>query len=116
MKGAIRLFRSAPISAKIGLLIIFVYASVAIFAPWIAPYSETSIVGSSYELWSDEFIFGTDNIGRDMLSRLIFGARNTIGIAFTTVVLAFLIGGIVGMLVAILGGWYDLLIGRLVDI
>ena len=116
MKGAIRLFRSAPISAKIGLLIIFVYASVAIFAPWIAPYSETSIVGSSYEVWSDEFIFGTDNIGRDMLSRLIFGARNTIGIAFTTVVLAFLIGGIVGMLVAILGGWYDLLIGRLVDI
>ena len=51
-----------------------------------------------------------------MLSRLILGARNTIGIAFTTVVLAFLIGGIVGMLVAILGGWYDLLIGRLVDI
>ena len=51
-----------------------------------------------------------------MLSRLIYGARNTIGIAFTTVVLAFLIGGITGMLVAILGGWYDLLIGRLVDI
>ena len=51
-----------------------------------------------------------------MLSRLIYGARNTIGIAFTAVVLAFLIGGITGMLVAILGGWYDLLIGRLVDI
>ncbi len=116
MQSAIKTFGGAPISAKIGLLIISAYACVAIFAPWIVPYSETSIVGSSYELWSDEFIFGTDNIGRDMLSRLIYGARNTIGIAFTTVVLAFLIGGITGMLVAILGGWYDLLIGRLVDI
>ena len=92
MQGAIKTFGGAPISAKIGLLIISAYACVAIFAPWIVPYSETSIVGSSYELWSDEFIFGTDNIGRDMLSRLIYGARNTIGIAFTTVVLAFLIG------------------------
>ncbi len=81
MQGAIKTFSGAPISAKIGLLIISAYACVAIFAPWIAPYSETSIVGSSYELWSDEFIFGTDNIGRDMLSRLIYGARNTIGIA-----------------------------------
>ena len=50
MQGAIKTFGGAPISAKIGLLIISAYACVAIFAPWIAPYSETSIVGSSYEL------------------------------------------------------------------
>ncbi|SVE58493.1 uncharacterized protein METZ01_LOCUS511347, partial [marine metagenome] len=58
MQSAVKVFRIAPLSAKIGLLIITAYAVVAIFAPWIAPYSETSIVGSSYELWSDEFIFG----------------------------------------------------------
>ncbi|HJP07532.1 MAG: ABC transporter permease [Acidiferrobacteraceae bacterium] len=112
----IRLFLSAPFSAKVGLVAISGYVLVALLAPWIAPYKETAIVGASYELWSDQFMLGTDNIGRDMLTRLIYGARNTIGIAFATVVLAFLIGGITGMLAAILGGWYDMLISRVVDI
>jgi len=112
----LKLFWSAPFSAKIGVLAILAYAFVALFAPLLAPYAETAIVGSSYELWSDEFVFGTDNIGRDMLTRLIYGARNTIGIAFLTVALAFVVGGTLGMLAAILGGTYDMLIGRLVDI
>ena len=109
-------FWSAPFSAKIGVLAILAYAFVALFAPLLAPYAETAIVGSSYELWSDEFVFGTDNIGRDMLTRLIYGARNTIGIAFLTVAIAFFVGGVLGMLAAILGGAYDMRIGRLVDI
>jgi len=112
----LKLFWSAPFSAKIGVFAILAYAFVALFAPLLAPYAETAIVGSSYELWSDEFVFGTDNIGRDMLTRLIYGARNTIGIAFLTVALAFVVGGTLGMLAAILGGIYDMLIGRLVDI
>jgi len=112
----LKLFWSAPFSAKIGVFAILAYAFVALFAPLLAPYAETAIVGSSYELWSDEFVFGTDNIGRDMLTRLIYGARNTIGIAFLTVALAFVVGGTLGMLAAILGGTYDMLIGRLVDI
>ena len=107
---------SAPHTAKLGVLVIICYVVVAVFAPVLAPYKETSIVGASYELWSDEYLLGTDNIGRDMLTRLIFGARNTIGIAFATVLLAFIVGGTLGMLAAILGGWYDLVIGRIVDI
>lgn len=107
---------SAPISAKLGVLVILGYVVVAVFAPVLAPYKETAIVGASYELWSDEFLLGTDNIGRDMLTRLIYGARNTIGIAFVTVSLAFLFGGVMGMLAAILGGWYDMIISRVVDI
>jgi peptide/nickel transport system permease protein len=107
---------SAPLTAKLGVLVIICYVVVAVFAPVLAPYKETSIVGASYELWSDEYLLGTDNIGRDMLTRLIFGARNTIGIAFATVLLAFVVGGTLGMLAAILGGWYDLVIGRIVDI
>jgi len=107
---------SAPISAKLGVIVIFGYVVVAVFAPALAPYKETAIVGASYELWSDEFLLGTDNIGRDMLTRLIYGARNTIGIAFVTVSLAFLVGGVMGMLAAILGGWYDMVISRVVDI
>jgi len=107
---------SAPISAKLGVLVILGYVVVAVFAPVLAPYKETAIVGASYELWSDEYLLGTDNIGRDMLTRLIYGARNTIGIAFVTVSLAFLVGGVMGMLAAILGGWYDMIISRVVDI
>ena len=112
----LKLLWTAPLSAKVGVLTILAYAFVALFAPLLAPYGQTAIVGSSYELWSDEFFFGTDNIGRDMLTRLIYGARNTIGIAFLTVAIAFFVGGVLGMLAAILGGAYDMLIGRLVDI
>ena len=112
----LKLLWTAPLSAKVGVVAILAYAFVALFAPLLAPYGETAIVGSSYELWSDKFIFGTDNIGRDMLTRLIYGARNTIGIAFLTVAIAFFVGGTLGMLTAILGGVYDLVIGRLVDI
>ena len=112
----LKLLWTAPLSAKVGVLTILAYAFVALFAPLLAPYGQTAIVGTSYELWSDEFVFGTDNIGRDMLTRLIYGARNTIGIAFLTVAIAFFVGGVLGMLAAILGGAYDMLIGRLVDI
>ena len=109
-------FLDAPLSAKLGLVTITAYLFVAIFAPFVAPYSETEILGGAYELWSEKFPLGTDNLGRDMLSRLIFGARNTIGIALAAVVIAFAIGGVTGMLSAILGGWYDTIISRIVDI
>ena len=116
MQEMYRGFLDAPFSAKLGLLTITAYLFVALFAPFVAPYSETEILGGAYELWSEKFLLGTDNLGRDMLSRLIFGARNTIGIALAAVIIAFAIGGVTGMLSAILGGWYDTIISRIVDI
>ena len=116
MQEMYRGFLDAPFSAKLGLLTITAYLFVALFAPFVAPYSETEILGGAYELWSEKYLLGTDNLGRDMLSRLIFGARNTIGIALAAVVIAFAIGGVTGMLSAILGGWYDTIISRIVDI
>ena len=116
MQDMYRGFLDAPLSAKLGLVTITAYLFVALFAPFVAPYSETEILGGAYELWSERFPLGTDNLGRDMLSRLIFGARNTIGIALAAVVIAFAIGGVTGMLSAILGGWYDTIISRIVDI
>ncbi len=116
MRDIYRGFLDAPLSAKLGLMTITAYLVVALFAPVIAPYSETEILGGAYELWSDKYLLGTDNLGRDMLSRLIFGARNTIGIALAAVIIAFVIGGVTGMLSAILGGWYDTIISRIVDI
>ena len=80
------------------------------------PIGEVEIVGDQYEPWSDEFILGTDNLGRDMLTRLIYGARNTVGIAFLITALAFVIGALTGMLAATMGGWVDLAMSRIVDI
>lgn len=116
MKKCIRHLCQAPLSAKIGILLILSYIFVAIFAPWLAPYGETDVVGDSYTGWSPEFWLGTDNLGRDVLSRLIYGARNTISIAFITTLLAFTLGGLAGLVAAIKGGWIDQGLSRVVDI
>jgi peptide/nickel transport system permease protein len=106
----------APLSAKFGLLIIVLYILVALFAPMLAPYGETQVVGDGFAPWSGQFLLGTDNLGRDMFSRLVYGARNTLGIAFLTTVLAFLLGGSSGLVAAIKGGWIDQGLSRVVDI
>ncbi len=116
MQVALTELRKSPFTAKFGLTIILMYVIAAVFAPLIAPYGESEIVGSEYELWSDQFMFGTDALGRDMFSRLIFGARNTVGIAFVTTCLAFLVGGTCGILAAIFGGWTDQILSRFVDV
>ena len=107
---------TAPLSAKLGLLIIVVYVFVALFAPWIAPFGESEIVGKKYLPWGEEYLLGTDNLGRDMLTRLIYGARNTVGIALVTTVYAFVLGGMLGIIAAVLGGWVDQLLSRMVDV
>lgn len=106
----------APLSAKFGLLIIVVYIAVAVFAPLLAPYGETQVVGEGFAPWSGQFLLGTDNLGRDMFSRLVYGARNTLGIAFLTTTLAFLLGGLSGLVAAIKGGWIDQGLSRVVDV
>jgi peptide/nickel transport system permease protein len=111
-----RALKAAPVTAWFGILVIASYAVLAVFAPLLAPYGQSVVVANQYEPWSQQFIFGTDQLGRDMLSRLIFGARNTIGIAVLTTSLSFLLGGVLGLLAAVLGGWTDQLLARLVDI
>ena len=116
LQNALREILKAPITAKFGMLVILTYGFVAIFAPFLTPYSETEIVGPEFDVWGDEFILGTDGLGRDMLTRLLFGARNTVGIAFITTVLALVIGGIMGLLAAIYTGWFDQIASRVVDV
>ena len=106
----------SPMTAKFGLLIILIYIVVALFAPFIAPYGEAEVFPIPYAPWSSEFVFGTDQIGRDIFSRLIYGARNTVGIAVATTALAFIIGGILGLAAAIARGWLDQLLSRTVDV
>src|SRR5262249_20630312 len=70
-----RLLKSAPLTAWVGMILVAAYFIVAIFAPLIAPYGEAEVVGDQYAPWDNQFLLGTDQLGRDMLSRLIFGAR-----------------------------------------
>ena len=116
MSKALKGFMRAPLTSQVGLVVVIVYAFVALAAPVLAPFGETEIVGDQWEPWGSEFLLGTDNIGRDMLTRLIYGARNTVGMAFVITCLAFIAGGFTGMLAATLGGWIDQILSRIVDI
>jgi peptide/nickel transport system permease protein len=109
------LVRDMPLTAAFGATVILLYVLVAILAPVIAPYPERAVVGAQYLPWTSDHIFGTDKLGRDMFSRLIYGARNTVGIAFLTTVLAFVVGSVLGLWAALAGGWIDQILSRFVD-
>jgi len=105
-----------PLAAKIGLLIVAINLLVAVFGPWLAPYDQSQSVGDTWATASAQMLLGADQIGRDMLSRLIYGARMTIGIAACTTLLSFFIGVTLGFTAAVVGKWADLVLSRLVDI
>jgi peptide/nickel transport system permease protein len=111
-----KLFRKSPWSARIGMFIVILNIVAAIGAPWIAPYSETEIVGRSWSESSSSNFIGTDQLGRDLFSRMIYGARNTIFIAISIALLSFSAGTLLGFLSATFRGWFDLLLCRIVDI
>ncbi len=122
--GTKKLFRSMPLTASFGILVIIIYAIMAIFAGAIAPYGQEEVLGAANVIpggdpalgGNPDFPLGTDQIGRDILSRLIYGAQNTVGIAFATTVLAFVLGVTFGFLAAVVGGWLDQLLSRSVDV
>jgi peptide/nickel transport system permease protein len=115
LENVTRTLKTAPISAWFGMIVILMYAICAVFAPWLAPYGEAEVVGKAYQRSSELYLLGTDQIGRDLFSRLIFGARNTIGIALITTLVSFMIGGTLGVLAALKRGFLDQTISRVVD-
>lgn len=119
-QGTRKLFRTIPLTAAFGILVIIIYAILAIFATVIAPHGQDEIlqgVAANIIPGADpNYPLGTDQIGRDILSRLIYGAQNTVGIAFATTLLAFFIGGSLGFLAAVVGGWTDQVLSRGVDV
>lgn len=108
--------KKAPFSAWFGMIVVTGYLICALFAPLLAPFGEAQIFPVPFAPWGGEHFFGTDQIGRDVLSRLIYGARNTIGIALATTLLSFLIGGSLGLVAAIDRSWIDQLLSRFVDV
>lgn len=110
------MMKNIPISAMIGLLFTGLYFFVALAAPLIAPYGMAEVVGDVWEPSSAEHLLGTDNIGRDLLTRMIYGGRTTIFIAAAATILSFVTGTSLGLLAAVLGGWADQVLSRAVDL
>lgn len=108
--------KNIPISAMIGLFFTALYFLAAIFAPLISPYGMAEVVGDVWEPASSQFLLGTDNIGRDLLSRMIYGGRTTIFIATAATILSFTLGSVLGFFAAVAGGWIDQLLSRFVDL
>jgi peptide/nickel transport system permease protein len=105
-----------PFTAWVGIFIVGVFVFVAIFAPWIAPYSESDSVADTWSAPSAAYLLGTDNIGRDLLSRVMYGARTTIGVALMTTILSFLLGTVMGIWAAVGGRVVDQALSRIVDV
>ena len=108
--------RTAPLTAGFGLFVIFTYAIAGIFAPIIAPYGEAEVISSAFAPADENMLLGADQLGRDMFSRIIYGARNTVGLALIATILAFLMGATAGLYAATKGGKLDQLLGRVVDV
>ncbi len=112
----LKLLKKSPLSARIGLVIILLNLSAALLAPLLAPYAETQVVADVWAPMSRTNLLGTDHLGRDMFTRLLYGARNTILIALAITSLSFSVGIIFGFLAAVLTGWTDQILSRIVDV
>jgi peptide/nickel transport system permease protein len=100
----------------IGISILGVWLFVALFGPLLAPYPQGEMISyDSFAPMGEVGILGGDYIGRDIFSRLLFGARMTMGLALIATILAFVVGGILGFIAAAGGGWVDQVLSRLND-
>ncbi|UVC12278.1 ABC transporter permease (plasmid) [Rhizobium sp. TH2] len=108
-------YRVNPVGV-LGFAIILFWAMVAIFAPWLIPYPVGEIVDFDYfGPMSQQFWLGSDYLGRDMLSRILMGARYTVGISLVAVAIACFSGIVLGMIAAVSGGWIDTVLSRFLD-
>ncbi len=103
-------------TACVGLLILLVMVVFVIGANWIAPYEYQEMGSLPFQLSSGEHLFGTDNYGRDLFSRCVYGARYTLFISVLCVVAACFSGGLLGIIAGYFGGKADEIIMRIMDI
>ncbi|HEV2517026.1 MAG TPA: ABC transporter permease [Devosia sp.] len=104
-------------SLVIGGLIIVTLISLALFAPWLATHPVEKLdMANRFSYPSLEHLLGTDNLGRDLWSRLIYGARISLSIGLLSVTVAAVIGTSVGLAAGYFGGWVDMLLMRITDV
>src|SRR5262249_10564076 len=108
--------RRIPAAAQIGVVLVAFWVALAAFGPSLAPYGAGEATGAGlFAPMSRAHPFGTDYLGRDMLSRVLHGARYTVGVAFIATALACLGGVSLGLLAAVRRGWIDAVISRAAD-
>ncbi len=116
LKTALNFWRSLSNAGRIGLVITLFWLCMALLGGWLAPYSVEDIAGGGInEGFSRAFLLGTDYLGRDMLTRVLYGARYSIGLALTAAILASVCGTLLALLAAMSGKWLEELLGRIND-
>jgi peptide/nickel transport system permease protein len=108
--------RDIPLSAWIGILGIMIAFICAVFAPFIAPYGEREVVAGVWEPMGAPYLLGTDNLGRDLLSRMIYGARTTLFVALAATVISFSLGIFLSFTAAVSRGLLDQVLSRFNDL
>jgi peptide/nickel transport system permease protein len=108
--------RRITLSGTIGFAIVSFWLAMAIIGPFVAPHSAGKVVDMDvFGLLSWKFPLGTDYLGRDMLSRVLYGTQYTVGLALAATALACSAGATLGLLAAVVGGWFDATLSRLLD-
>ncbi|OXC73201.1 Dipeptide transport system permease protein DppC [Caballeronia sordidicola] len=107
--------KEVPMSAAIGMLLVAVIAMASLCASLIAPHGETETVGDVWMMPGAGHWLGTDSIGRDMFSRLLYGGRTTLGLALAITLISFSLGIVTGFAAAVLGRKVDQVLSRIVD-
>ncbi len=104
-------------TAVLGIIIIILFTLIALFAPYIAPYDplEQNFI-KSFRAPSAEHYLGTDEFGRDIFSRIIYGSRISLQIGFVAVFISLVVGVSVGLAAGYYGGWIDMLVMRVMDL
>lgn len=115
MRERLRLIARRPM-AVVGIALVFAHLITAFTAPWWIPHDPTALVGPALELPGDDFVFGTDELGRDFLSRVAMGGRVAILVAFSAGLIAAIGGGLVGLAAAFYRGVFDDVVSRLVEL
>jgi len=112
--GRVRFART--VSVRIWLSLGVLLLGVAVFGPFFAPHEPSALAGPSFAHPGGDFLLGTDALGRDVLSRVLWGGRSIIGLAVASTVLAYLVGGSIGLLAGYSKGLLDAALMRFVDV
>lgn len=114
-KVKIRRFSSMSWGARLSLIVLALLVAMAVLAPLLAPHSPTAIE-LTYQAPSANHLFGTDNLGRDVLSRLIYGARYSLVIGLSSIAFALVVGSLIGAVAAVSRTWISEIIMRVIDV
>jgi len=106
--------QSAP--GRAGVLVLAAFATLAVFAPVLAPYDPSERVAAPFTAPDGEHLLGTNDIGQDILSELFFGARISLGVAMIVATTATVVATIIGLMAGYFGGWVSTVMMRFVDV